>query len=306
MKELDANTMKSWKEDLAKPDGTLMPIIALLTHEFFPILTHLLSFENFKFEDESLSLEAYEAVFHFLLTFEQKEMKPEVFALIKKIISSPEVLEVLKTVYAGEDYAMILAAKDPEELYNAILYLSSSAPNIPVLVVLGSVMEEPLVRTFHRLFHRVFQDRKFDGIKRLIAKELTAFQTLTKDTNLDKVWLPIALEFKAFVRDEELRKAIEAALAQDNIKMCANEVLGETQARVFLQTYGPQIEDFKSLLDTIEAASSNEVLRFSAIQIKQLMITSSLVVQLLMRLAADSSKAPPAYLSETPLSQAQS
>ena len=74
MKELDANTMKSWKEDLAKPDGTLMPIIALLTHEFFPILTHLLSFENFNFEDESLSLEAYEAVFHFLLTFEQVQL----------------------------------------------------------------------------------------------------------------------------------------------------------------------------------------------------------------------------------------
>ena len=291
--QLNAETMKSWKEDLAKPDGTLMPIITLLTHEFFPIFTRLPSFREFKFEDETLALEAYEVVFHFLLTFEQKEMKPEVFALIKKVISSTEVIEALKTVYAGDDYAMILAAQDPEELYNAILYLSSSAPNIPVLVVLGSVMEEPLVRIFHRLLNRVFQDRKFDGIKSLIGKLLTAMQSLAKDTNLDKDWLPIIQELKTLYCDEALCKAVRAAVAKDNVAMCARDVFGEGQANKLLQEYGSYIEGFIGLIDAIELEipSFSEVLQISAMQIKQLTITSSLVVQLLLRLASDSSNA---------------
>ena len=291
--QLNAETMKSWKEDLAKPDGTLMPIITLLTHEFFPIFTRLPSFREFKFEDETLALEAYEVVFHFLLTYEQKEMRPEVFALIKKVISSPEVIEALKTVYAGEDYAMILAAQDPEELYNAILYLSSSAPNIPVLVVLGSVMEEPVVRILHRLFHRVFQDRKFEGMKSLLGKLLTAMQSLAKDTNLDKDWLPIIQELKTLYCDEALCKAVRAAVASDNIAMCAKDVFGEGQANKLLQEYGTYIEGFIGLIDAIELEipSFSEVLQISAMQIKQLTITSSLVVQLLLRLASDSSNA---------------
>ena len=293
-----------WAKLILGKEQSLFRSVVLMIHQLFPVITRLPSFESFKFEDEDFALKSHAIVYDLMLGMGTSDMKAEVFAHIKKTISSPQVIKGLKTVYAGKDFSLLLASKSFEELAQAALYMSKDPANVPALIVVGSVLEEPVVRIFHKFFKHLLVDERFDTVLKLAGKVLSLVQNFSVDVDMAKSWEVITKDLMPLLQDAELYTLIEKTFELENLEQCARDAFGPERAAELLEMFSDilsKIDDMKTKVSEVKesfgkpaapgSTPMDDVKRtmgYSEFQLTQLRITSSLIVQVILRLANNS------------------